>query len=90
MSEASFSVEVEQDEFCCICGADGETDESLVSGFLTIPVVTPQSAVALRRVCDACLSLLLATVLQRAGNGAGSLLARAAIEAEQEELDDPG
>jgi len=73
------------DEFCCVCGADDETDGSLVSGFLTIPVITPRSAMAARKVCNACLALVLAVTLQRAGSGAGSLLARAAIEAEQEE-----
>lgn len=84
MSEASF-LTAEPDEFCCICGADEETDESLVSGFLTIPVFTPKSAMAVRKVCNACLALLLSVVLQRAAQSMPHQMAAAAIENEQEE-----
>ena len=70
-------------KFCCVCGAD-ETDESVVSGFLMFPAVTPKSALAVRYMCDACLAMLLAVVLQRI-SGLGSMLAREAIEAQDAE-----
>lgn len=80
---AVFPFHVDPDQFCCACGADDETDEMLVSGFLAFPVITPRSAMSARRICNACLAMLLSAVLQYAGQGdgtAGSELARQAIE----------
>ena len=62
---------VGQDEFCALCGADDETDGALVSGFLSVPVVTPRQAVRVRLVCDACLSLVLAVSFHLLGNSGG-------------------
>jgi hypothetical protein len=80
VSEAS--VTVEPDKFCCVCGADDETDPSVVSGFMAFPVVTPRSKLAMRRICDACLAMLLAVTFQRAGSGLVTMVARAATRAE--------
>jgi hypothetical protein len=59
---------VGRDEFCALCGADDETGSDLVSGFLSVPVVTPRQAVRVRLVCDACLSLVLSVSLQLLSN----------------------
>jgi hypothetical protein len=55
---ASLSLRLEPDQFCALCGADSETDETLVSGFLDVLVMTPAAGPALRKVCDACASIL--------------------------------
>lgn len=60
-----------QDEFCALCGADDETDGALVSGFLSVPVITPHQALRVRLVCSACLSLVLSVSLHLLGNSGG-------------------
>lgn len=74
------------DGFCAFCGADEDTDESVVSGFLTVPITTPQSAMTAQKICDACLAILLAVVFSRAVNASiGAMVAQAVIEDELEE-----
>lgn len=80
----SVDFEVRVQGFCAFCGADEDTDESVVSGFLTVPVVT--HAVAAQKICETCLSILLAVVFARAPKaGIGAMVAQAVIEDEQEE-----
>jgi hypothetical protein len=55
---ASLTVILHPDQFCALCGADAETDETLVAGFLDVVVMTPAAGPALKKVCDACAAIL--------------------------------
>lgn len=67
------------DEYCCMCGADTDTDKSLVSGWLDVLIVTPAAGGAVKKLCNTCLGWVLGTVFSHAGHAALTRMGEAAI-----------